>query len=148
MQDVVIEGGLKSECKFENVEVIDNVHGVVDNVITENNDEQFIETLKQLDQHNILDYSDPTEIKIETDNIKLFFTKEDTEYGNNIWRIMLFINDECIMSEMVDSDIPYDELKSELTNFFVAVVKKLDLPSQEYIKTLNILDKIYEKFII
>jgi hypothetical protein len=148
MQDVVIEGGLKSECKFENVEVIDNVHGVVDNVITENNDEQFIETLKQLDQHGILDYSDPAEIKIETDNIKLCFTKEDTEYGDSIWRIMLFINDECIMSEMVDSDIPYDELKSELTNFFVAVVKKLDLPSQEYIKTLNILDKIYEKFII
>jgi hypothetical protein len=148
MQDVVIEGGLKSECTFENVEVIDNVHGVVDNVITENNDEQFIETLKQLDQHNILDYSDPAEIKIETDNIKLFFTKEAAEYGDNIWRIMLFINDECILSETVDSNIPYDELKSELTNVFVSAVKKLDLPSQEFVKTLNILDKIFEKFII
>ena len=148
MQDVIIEGGIKSGCKFNNVEVIDNVQGVVDNVITENADEQFIETLKQLDQHSILDYSDPSEIKFESNNIKLFITKEAEEYGDNTWRIMLFINDECIMSEDVESTVSYDELKSVLTSVFVNTVKKLDLPQQEFVKTLNILDKTFEKFII
>ena len=148
MQDVIIEGGIKSGCKFNNVEVIENVQGVVDNVITENADEQFIETLKQLDQHSILDYSDPSEIKFESNNIKLFITKEAEEYGDNTWRIMLFINDECIMSEDVESTVSYDELKSVLTSVFVNTVKKLDLPQQEFVKTLNILDKTFEKFII
>mgnify|MGYP003293219734 CR=1 FL=1 len=148
MQDVLIEGGIKTDCKFNNVKILDNVQGIADNVITENTDEQFIETIKQLDLHNILDYSDPTEIKLESNNIKLFITKEAEEYGDNIWRIMLFVNDEAIMSEEVDSAVSYDELKSVLTSVFVNTVKKLDLPPQEFARTLNTLDKIFEKFII
>jgi hypothetical protein len=148
MQDVLFEDTIRSECDFKNIEIIDNVTGLATNVITENTDEQFIETIKQLDQHNILDYTDPTEIKIESENVKLFFTKEAEEYGNNIWRIMLFVNDECIISEDIETDITYNVLKSTLTEIFVSTVKKLDLPHQEFVKTLNVLDKIFEKFII
>ena len=148
MQDVLFEDTIRSECDFKNIEIIDNVNGLATNVITENTDEQFIETIKQLDQHNILDYTDPTEIKIESENVKLFFTKEAEEYGNNIWRIMLFVNDECIISEDIETDITYNVLKSTLTEIFVSTVKKLDLPHQEFVKTLNVLDKIFEKFII
>lgn len=148
MQDVLFEDTIRSNCDFNNIEIIDNVVGLSQNIITENSDNQFIETVKQLDLHNILDYSDPTEIKLESNNIKLFITKEAEEYGDNIWRIMLFVNDETIMSEEVESTVSFDELKSVLTSVFVNTVKKLDLPPQEFAKTLNTLDKIFEKFII
>jgi uncharacterized protein YjbI with pentapeptide repeats len=52
MQDVLFEDTIRSKCDFNNIEIIDNVVGLSQNIITENSDKQFIETVKQLDLHN------------------------------------------------------------------------------------------------
>jgi hypothetical protein len=153
MQDVLIEGGIKTKCNFKNITILDNVIGIDDdNIISEDENEiSFVETLKQLDKNQVLNYDNEEEIIYELQTIydnklALIFAKETEEYGEDIWRIMFFVDDNCLLSEIVDSNITSEELYNLLVEFYKSIIKKSEEAGIEFKLLFNTLNKIFSNF--
>ena len=144
LEDVIIEGGIKSNCNFLNIEPLNNVIGFEDsNIISEENNELFIDKFKFYDKTETFDYSDPEELTNQFNNVKLIITKESEEYGENVWRIMLLINNENILSETFDGNLQKSKIYDQLVAFYLDANDKINSLGKEYFKELHYLDKLF-----
>lgn len=151
MQDVVIEGGIKSECNFDNVQILDNVIGVTtNNIISENSDYKLIQVLKNNDSNNIIDFSDETEVIAKYGNVSLIFAEDFKEHNDNIWNVMVFINNESlILTTISDNECNTTYFINTLETLEIAAIKKF--LEEEYkiytnIEVIEIIQNIIDLF--
>lgn len=124
MQDFKFIDVTKSNCDFKNINIINNVVGIFDednNIISDSKPDKikkldenispFLIKLNNLDPANNFIKSE-NEYKIEDHNTALVIVK-DPEFGDNVWRIMIYNNEnDSLISDTVKDTISIEDLQS------------------------------------
>lgn len=158
LNDFSIEGGFKSDCNFDNIEIINNVTGISDNennIISDSESKReknlnkgasaFCKKLNKIDSaNNFVKGKDEYSLQIE--NTALIIAK-DPEFGNKTWRVMVEVNDEIIYSETVNENISITDLQTEIYNILELAKEKctLCILDIDKIKQLLNLEQVIEE---
>jgi hypothetical protein len=139
-QDFLLEGGLKTNCNFTNIDLVNNVVGLTDDenkVISDNskrernlnkNINSFLKKLNKIDIANNFVKS-KYEYSFEIGDVSLIVVK-DEEVGAKTWRIMVLQNGENIISDTVEENISVIDLQNELKNILISATEKLSKTPQ------------------
>lgn len=158
LNDFSIEGGFKSDCNFDNIEIINNVTGISDNennIISDSESKReknlnkgasaFCKKLNKIDSaNNFVKGKDEYSLQIE--NTALIIAK-DPEFGNKTWRVMVEVNDEIIYSDTVNENISITDLQTEIYNVLELAKEKctLCILDIDKIKQLLNLEQVIEE---
>ena len=150
MQDVTVEGGFKSNCTFEDIELINNVKGIDSsdaNIISD-----AIEKTTILNKLNEL-YPDFSFIN-ENNSYKLNVNGIDIVIGKDegkTWRIMLGketgqnIEDyESLSSSTIDENITKDELYNEIIMTIESALKYAESSHPDMVNDIQIILKLFK----